>query len=221
MSWIGYFIKLGNAVLLIVAWGLLASLAANAATRLASRRMAGILAVTSVLYLILAVLGMNGKSYNDTVMMLVMGLSGLWFLISNVYSLYLLSLIYRNNTLDRGQLSWLMLISLSYVPDFMLYVVNVFSIVLPEGLSQENMLNYMSPIGASIFGVVYSCLLIVAYWQLAHCEAFTGKFDGNVQCTYSSGNRYFWAPLITVLFAGVAYCIVALNANNILNLITT
>ncbi len=216
---IGYFVGVGSDVLMAVAWGLLATLAANKATRTAAWIICGTLVGSAIFDFILGWQGMEGKKLEE--MYVWITLSGWYGFISNLVYLYLMSLIFTNNTIDRKQTSWMMLIPFSCLSFFLSITANILAIALPDGLGPELTRSFASPYIARIFEAIFSFLLIVAYWQLTHSKAFTGKYDGNKECSYSSKNRYFWAPLATMLFAGVVFYLIAANANSILNFITT
>ncbi len=214
-----YFVGVGSNVLMAVAWGLLATLATNKATRTASWVTCAILLGSAVFDFILGLQGVEGKKLEEIHIWIT--LSGWYSFISNLVYLYLMSLIFTNNTIDRKRTSWMMLIPFSCLSFFLSITANILAIALPKGLEPELVWSFTSPYGVRIFEAIFSCLLIVAYWQLTHNEAFTGIYDENKECSYSSKNRYFWAPLATMLFAGVVFYLIAANANSILNFITT
>ncbi len=219
MYWVEYLIKCVYHALMLVSWALLATLAVNSLTRKASWIICAFMAGTAVFSLIIAFQGVGGKALSD--LYLWLGFLGLWKFLGVFVSLYWLSNIYRNVHIGRCELSWLMLIPLSHVPVLTLMVANIFWWALPEGFIPEHIQAFMNPRAATLFGAMFDGLLMVAYWKLVHCGAFTGNYDATTQCTATFKTRYFWAPLIAALLTCGFFYAIAVNANGILNLMTT
>lgn len=102
--------------------------------------------------------------------------------------IYACGLLIRNNLLSSKNKSWIaMLLVLTFLGDFDFGPFFVPQAILPDYFICKNYFNILS-----------SILIAAAYWNLARCCAFSGKYNAAIKGDYSPLNKYMIAPFVCV-----------------------
>lgn len=139
--------------------------------------------------------------------------------IVDVLSIYSYSLIINNNSLENKDTSWIHILILCIIGNVS-YVLSSF-IADNVNFFEEfpTHMYWAYGMGTTWFNWIINILLIIAYWQFAHCATFnpTNTKESTVQYVYSPFNKYIVGALIIfAILAGVFYLLFA-NAGSIIN----
>ena len=130
-----------------------------------------------------------------------------------VCSVYIYCLIYRNNDMDKRDISWINiyiignLIGVLFSIDFALkWAVGNYSEIIQAHLGKTVFWN--STGSYNIFSYCFMVLMLIAHWRFAHCAAFTGTDEQRTPAeeNYKPIARYVVAALVALtLGSGVLF----------------
>ena len=143
-----------------------------------------------------------------------------------VCSVYIYGLIYRNNDMDKRDISWINiyiignLIGVLFSIDFALkWAVGNYSEIIQAHLGKTVFWN--STGSYNIFSYCFMVLMLIAHWRFAHCAAFTGTDEQRTPAeeNYKPIARYVVAALVALTLGGGIFFLLYHYAEPLLNAI--
>lgn len=143
-----------------------------------------------------------------------------------VCSVYIYGLIYRNNDMDKRDISWINiyiignLIGVLFFIDFALkWAVGNYSEIIQAHLGKTVFWN--STGSYNIFSYCLMVLMLIAHWRFAHCAAFTGTDEQRTPAeeNYKPIARYVVAALVALTLGGGIFFLLYHYAEPLLNAI--
>ena len=153
-------------------------------------------------------------------------LGGVLELLLCVCSVYIYCLIYRNNDMDKRDISWINiyiignLIGVLFSIDFALkWAVGNYSEIIQAHLGKTVFWN--STGSYNIFSYCFMVLMLIAHWRFAHCAAFTGTDEQRTPAeeNYKPIARYVVAALVALTLGSGIFFLLYHYAEPLLNAI--
>jgi hypothetical protein len=189
-------------VLFVFCWLSLAFMAVNKAAKVAAFIGTGTMAVYFLCNM--PALVMNNFAICIVALVIALGLS------------YAVSLIVRNCEMTRTSRTWINLLALYDVFNFSVFFFGF--CFMQEWIDQYEGLFY--PVQQQVFTLspYYTTLVLVqvllvtfAYWKLARCEAFSGKYDAEAVPNFSPMNKWMAMAVIVPVVIVVALAVIYNN----------
>lgn len=180
-------------VLALTCWFGLAFMAVNKAVKVASLVGAGVLFISFASV-------MPQLMVNKVVMGIVVVLSILG------YS-YLVSLIHRNGRLSANNRTWVNVLPLVYIAN----AAVVFAMLFGVEFTFEHWFQY-----SAYYTIWYIFLFVmetIAYWKLARCEAFAGKYDAEAETDFRPLNKWVVMAIVVPIITAVALVVIYSNTS--------
>lgn len=155
-----------------------------------------------------------------------LGYIGFLELLCFVCSVYIYCLIYRNNDMDKRDISWINiyiignLISALFFIDFVLKgAVENYSAIMRAHFGE--FVFWYSTGSYNIFCFCFMVLMLIAHWRFAHCAAFTGTDEQRTPAeeNYKPIARYVVAALVALTLGGGIFFLLYHYAEPLLNAI--
>ena len=143
-----------------------------------------------------------------------LGYRGFLELLLNVCSVYIYCLIYRNNDMDKRDISWINIYIISNLSGALFFICNVLNDVAVGNYSEiihahfGDFVFWSSTGSFKIFRYCFMVLMLIAHWRFAHCAAFTGTDEQRTPAeeNYKPIARYVVAALVALtLGSGVLF----------------
>ena len=144
-------------------------------------------------------------------------------LISIVALPYSYSLIICNNSLEKGDQTWINILmicivgnALSLLSSIIVPLTNFYNLY-----SFDSHMQWNNSFGLACYRYIFTILLVIAYWRFAHCSAFnkTAIEESPAKYSYSPINKYVVGMFVVLaIMSGVFYLLFA-NAENIISFV--
>jgi hypothetical protein len=189
-------------VLFVFCWLSLAFMAVNKAAKVAAFIGTGTMAV--YFRCNMPALMMNNFAICIVALVVALGLS------------YAVSLIVRNCEMTRTSRTWINLLALYYVFNFSVFFFGF--CFMQEWIDQYEGLFHPVLQQVFTFSPYYTTLVLIqvllvtfAYWKLARCEAFSGKYDAEAVPNFSPMNKWMAMAVIVPVVIVVALAVIYNN----------
>ena len=190
-------------VLYLLGWLMLSFMAVNKAVKVGAAIGVGVHAL-NVVFSAIPSLNMNEFA---VVMYLILTLLGIC---------YCVSLIQNNGGVQGRSKAWINLFALDYVFSFSVFFYNF--LFMQEWIDQYEgifypVLQHVFSLSTyfTIWNLILMVLMIFAYWNLARCEAFSGKYDAEAVPNFSPLNKWMAMAVIVPVVIVVALAVIYSN----------
>lgn len=155
-----------------------------------------------------------------------------WFgyileLLCFVCSIYIYCLIYRNNDMDKRDISWINIYIISNLISALFFICNLLNYWEVGNYSEiirahfGGFVFWSSTGSYNIFCYCFMVLMLIAHWRFAHCAAFTGTDEQRTPAeeNYKPIARYVVAALVALTLGGGVLFLLYHYAEPLLNAI--
>lgn len=140
-------------------------------------------------------------------------------------SFYSYCLIYRNNVINKKDISWINILILNDIETALDFLANVISTICGYmDVCKDFFGEYVvwtSNISFVIFKYCFLVLVGIAHWHFTHCAAFTGTDEQKTpaQECYTPITKYWVGVLVTVVLGSIIFFLMSYFAEPLLNAI--